>query len=105
MAETFPKPLAHWRASDQTAQDLEVHLATVGYLSGEFASKIKLGAAGEILGLLHDLGKYSHEFQTYIKSAEGLINPDEDDYVDAKERKGKVDHSSAGCPIRLAQTF
>lgn len=90
------KPLAHWRASDQIAQDLDVHLSNVGSLSSVFASKIKLGSAGELLGLLHDLGKYSHEFQAYIKSAEGLINPDEDDYVDAKERKGKVDHSSAG---------
>ncbi|MDO8263108.1 MAG: CRISPR-associated endonuclease Cas3'' [Gallionella sp.] len=88
--------LAHWRASDQTAQDLDVHLVNVGILSGEFASKIQLGPAGELMGLLHDLGKYSREFQVYIKSAEGLINPDEDDYVDAKERKGKVDHSSAG---------
>lgn len=90
------KPLAHWRASDQTAQDLDVHLTNVGYLSGVFASKIQLGSAGELIGLLHDFGKYSQEFQAYIKSAEGLINPDEDDYVDATERKGKVDHSSAG---------
>ncbi|UUZ64430.1 CRISPR-associated endonuclease Cas3'' [Polaromonas sp. P1-6] len=90
------KPLAHWRASDQTAQDLDVHLANVGYWSGVFASKINLGSAGELMGLLHDLGKYSPEFQAYIKSAEGLINPDEDDYVDAQERRGKIDHSSAG---------
>ncbi len=91
-----PKPLAHWRASDQTPQDLDVHLANVGCLSGVFASKIRLGSAGELMGLLHDIGKYSSEFQAYIKSAEGLINPDEDDYVDAQERRGKIDHSSAG---------
>ncbi|MBK6593887.1 MAG: CRISPR-associated endonuclease Cas3'' [Burkholderiales bacterium] len=90
------KPLAHWRASDQTAQSLDVHLANVGHWSGGFASKIQLGSAGELMGLLHDLGKYSPEFQAYIKSAEGLINPDEDDYVDAQERRGKIDHSSAG---------
>ena len=88
--------LAHWRASDQTAQSLDVHLGNVGSLSGQFASKIQLGSAGELMGLLHDLGKYSSEFQAYIKSAEGLINPDEDDFVDAQERRGKVDHSSAG---------
>jgi CRISPR-associated endonuclease/helicase Cas3 len=90
------KPIAHWRAADQTAQNLDVHLTNVGYWAGIFASKLHLGSAGELMGLLHDLGKYSPEFQAYIKSAEGLINPDEDDYVDAKERKGKVDHSSAG---------
>ena len=101
----MPKPLAHWRASDQTAQDLDVHLINVGYLSGVFASKIHLGSVGELIGLLHDLGKYSQEFQAYIKSAEGLINPDEDDYVDAKERKGKVDHSSAGAQYVCNQLF
>ena len=36
-------------------------------------------------GLWHDLGKYSQEFQAYIKSAECLINPDEGDYIDAKQ--------------------
>jgi CRISPR-associated endonuclease/helicase Cas3 len=90
------KPLAHWRAADKTAQDLDVHLTNVGHWCGLFSSKIKLGSAGELMGLLHDLGKYSAEFQAYIKSAEGLINPDEDDYVDAQERRGKIDHSSAG---------
>lgn len=90
------KPLAHWRKSDKKAQDLDVHLSNVGSLSGAFASKIHLELAGELIGLLHDLGKYSQEFQAYIKSAEGLINPDADDYVDAKARKGKVDHSTAG---------
>jgi CRISPR-associated endonuclease/helicase Cas3 len=53
--------------------------------------------AGELIGLVHDLGKYSDEFQVYIRSATGLLNPDEDvDYVDAKRKKGKVDHSTAG---------
>ena len=99
------KPIAHWRATDKTAQDLDVHLTNVGCLSGVFASKIQLGSAGELMGLLHDLGKYSDEFQAYIKSAEGLINPDEDGYVDAKERKGKVDHSSAGAQYVWQKLF
>jgi CRISPR-associated endonuclease/helicase Cas3 len=56
-----------------------------------------MALAGELIGLLHDLGKYSHEFQTYLQSATGILNPDEDeDYVDAQQKKGKVDHSTAG---------
>ena len=51
------------------------------------------------MGLLHDLGKYSGEFQTYLQSAVGLINPDEDEYVDARGLKGKVDHSTAGAQL------
>lgn len=99
------RPMAHWRAADKTAQYLDVHLTNVGRLAGIFSSKIHLAAAGELIGLLHDLGKYSSEFQAYIKSAEGLINPDEDDYVDAKELKGKVDHSSAGAQYVWQKLF
>lgn len=52
---------------------------------------------GELLGLLHDLGKFSAAFQAYLKSAIGALNQDEDeDWVDAKGLKGKVDHSTAG---------
>jgi CRISPR-associated endonuclease/helicase Cas3 len=45
------------------------------------------------------LGKYSKEFQNYFRSAVGLINPDEDDFVDARGLKGKVDHSTAGAQL------
>lgn len=48
------------------------------------------------MGLLHDLGKYSGAFQSYIKSAQGKIEPEDEDYVDAVRTKGKIDHSTAG---------
>lgn len=89
-------PIAHWRAADQTPQYLPAHLTGVGALARTFAAKLDLGSAGELIGLLHDLGKYSAEFQAYIGSALGLKDTDADDYVDAKAQKGKVDHSSAG---------
>ena len=89
-------PIAHWRAADQTPQYLPTHLTGVGALARTFAAKLDLGSAGELIGLLHDLGKYSAEFQAYIGSALGLKDTDADDYVDAKAQKGKVDHSSAG---------
>jgi len=57
---------------------------------------LNLAQAGELMGLLHDFGKYSQEFQSYIRSALGLTNPDEDDFVDARAQRGKVDHSTAG---------
>ncbi len=88
--------IAHVRKSDKKPQRLETHLSEVGEISRELARKIDLPEAGHIIGLLHDLGKYSQAFQNYIKSAEGEIDPDQDGYVDFIAQKGKIDHSTAG---------
>ena len=96
--------IAHRREKDGEIHWLSQHLAEVSKKTGEFASKIGLKEQGEIIGLLHDIGKASQEFQDYIKSAVGLINPDEDDYVDAAGLKGKIDHSTAGAQL-LYQTL
>jgi CRISPR-associated endonuclease/helicase Cas3 len=100
---SMPTPedfIAHVRHVSGDTQSLEQHLKGVSALAQGFASKKGLGLAGELVGLLHDLGKYSQEFQNYLKSATGLLNPDEDDaFVDAKGLKGKVDHSSAGAQL------
>jgi CRISPR-associated endonuclease/helicase Cas3 len=72
-------------------------LLGVGGLAAQFAGKVNMQDMGELLGLLHDLGKFSAAFQAYLKSAIGALNQDEDeDWVDAKGLKGKVDHSTAG---------
>ena len=88
--------LAHVRKSDEAIQRLDTHLSEVGKLSAKFSAKVDLPEAGQLLGLLHDFGKYSQAFQNYLNSAEGRIDPDADDYVDARSLKGKIDHSSAG---------
>ncbi len=94
--ESAGQAIAHVRA-DAKVQLLRTHLENVGRLSATFAAKFRLQKQGELIGLLHDLGKYSDEFQSYIKSATGLINQDEDeDFVDATGLKGKVDHSTSG---------
>lgn len=99
VVEMKKKFIAHLRKKDKEPQYLSEHLNEVSELAGKYASKIGLRESGELLGLLHDLGKASNEFQNYIKSANGLIDPDSDDYVDAKAKKGKVDHSSAGAQV------
>src|SRR3990172_7676072 len=93
--------IAHRREKDGEIHWLSHHLETVSKITGEFSSKIGLKEQGELLGLLHDIGKASQEFQKYIKSAVGLINPDEDDYIDATVKKGKVDHSTAGAQLKI----
>jgi CRISPR-associated endonuclease/helicase Cas3 len=80
----------------QEKQSIEEHLKNVSRVASDNAAKIGLEQAGALIGLLHDLGKYSEAFQNYIKSATGVINQDEDDYVDAGGLKGKIDHSTAG---------
>lgn len=82
-------------------QELCNHLEGVAALARTHAEKIDMGAYGEILGLLHDFGKYSEEFQKYItdaiKSDDTRFNPDEDeDFEDPTGKKGKIDHSTAG---------
>src|SRR3990167_3580345 len=91
--------IAHRREKDGEIQNLLDHLEEVSRKTAQFASKIGLKECGELIGLLHDIGKASREFQQYIKSAVGLINPDADDYIDASQQKGKIDHSSAGAQI------
>lgn len=91
--------LAHHRRSDGAKQALSDHLLGVARLARSHAAKIGMEEQGELLGLLHDLGKYSDEFQGYLGSAVGLINPDGDGYVEAHGLKGKVDHSTAGAQL------
>ncbi len=90
--------IAHIRCKDknEVVQSVITHLEQVSRISSYHASKIGLAKAGEIIGLLHDIGKYSSVFQNYIRSASGMIDQDEDQYVDIGTMKGKIDHSTAG---------
>ncbi len=89
--------IAHRRERDGMEQPLIDHLTQTSQLAERFAAKVGLPEVGKIMGLLHDLGKASGEFQGYLRSRQGLISPDEDGYVDAK--RGEVDHSTAGAQL------
>ncbi|WP_320040837.1 CRISPR-associated helicase Cas3' [uncultured Desulfobacter sp.] len=89
--------VAHHRTQDDEIQTVCEHLTGVASICKKLTAKIGLPEAGELLGLLHDIGKYSTDFQNYIKTETGLLNPDIDDAnVDTKNLKGKIDHSTAG---------
>ncbi|MBC8017746.1 MAG: CRISPR-associated helicase Cas3' [Verrucomicrobia bacterium] len=90
------KFVARYRETDGLPQSLKDHLECTSALASAFAAKLGMPTFGELCGLLHDLGKYSDAFQQYLKSAAGKIDPDDDGYVDARGKKGKIDHSSAG---------
>ena len=88
--------LAHVRKKDMVEQSVAEHLLQTAKLTKEHGQKIGLPCMGELCGLLHDLGKYSDEFQYYIQSEHGLLDPDAEEFVDARGKKGKIDHSTAG---------
>ena len=87
--------IAHLRKSDGQIQSVQAHLKETAVLAKAFAKKLNLELAGELLGLMHDFGKYSRKFQKYIHDETGLLNPDLDD-EESTPNGSKVDHSTAG---------
>ncbi len=61
-------------------QDLYIHLRNVAEYAFQIGNKINLGHTSFLLGLCHDIGKYSKRFQNYIK----------------EDTNELVNHSSAG---------
>ena len=106
--------IAHVRASDGSEQLLYDHLTGTAQISKALATKIGLPLAGELIGLVHDLGKYSQAFQEYIRACVAhdkakAGNRTVDDDCEALELQGKpargsVDHSTAGA-IYLYKRF
>ncbi|HEV2132627.1 MAG TPA: CRISPR-associated helicase Cas3' [Terracidiphilus sp.] len=76
-------------------QLLSEHLSGVAARCSELAKKLGLEKAGELIGLLHDLGKATKEFQDYLLSFERNGEAHDD-------LRGKIDHSTAGAQCLLA---
>lgn len=94
--------IAHIKEDDlknKIIQTVEEHCTNVGNLSSNFLQTVNLSNVGNIQGLLHDLGKLRNQFANYIQSAEGIIDQDSDEYIDANQQKGKIDHSTAGAQL------
>ena len=87
--------IAHVRKADGQPQFLQTHLTETAEIAKLLAAKLDLDRAGELLGLMHDFGKYSRKFQKYIHDETGLFNPDLDD-EESTPNGSKVDHSTAG---------
>ncbi|MDQ0496638.1 CRISPR-associated helicase Cas3' [Paenibacillus brasilensis] len=80
--------IAHIRESDQVIQTVAEHLLETRQLAEAFGDKIGIRHITGLAGMLHDLGKYTEEFQHYIRLA--VQNPDN------PPKRGSVDHSTAG---------
>ena len=95
------QPLAHVRQDNEgqfVEHWLEDHLIDVAALAGGFANSFDSSEWAELAGLWHDLGKYSAEFQGYIKSVSGY-----DPEAHIEGGRGRVNHSSAGAIYALDQ--
>lgn len=82
------KYIAHVREGDGKIQTIEAHLLEVRNIAETLGGKLGVKHIAGLAGMLHDLGKYTKEFQTYI--LEAVNNPD------APPKRGSVDHSTAG---------
>ncbi|MDR3736138.1 MAG: CRISPR-associated helicase Cas3' [Acidobacteriaceae bacterium] len=92
-AEAYGPHLAHLgKTGNQLLSD---HLSGVAAQCSKLAEKLGLGKAGELIGLLHDLGKATNTFQDYLLS----FSSDGEGHDDLR---GKIDHSTAGAQCLLA---
>jgi CRISPR-associated endonuclease/helicase Cas3 len=87
--------IAHVRKSNADIQSLETHLVGTAGLCSFFTATIRMPLCGHLLGLLHDLGKYSAAFQKYIRNITGL-NGEAARAVANKRDRGTIDHAAAG---------
>src|SRR3990167_9764174 len=88
------KPLAHVRqdkSGNWHEHLLDEHSHGVASRAREFAEYFNSADWASLAGLWHDLGKYSNEFQHYIKTVSGY---DAEAHIEGKP--GRVDHSTAG---------
>ncbi|MFT8410720.1 MAG: CRISPR-associated helicase Cas3' [Schleiferilactobacillus perolens] len=83
--------IAHTSRSGESDQDLSDHLHNVATLAGEYAQPLDLYSTGYLAGLLHDAGKYSDAFQTYMWRIQKKL----------PVQRGSVDHAYAGAKILL----
>lgn len=91
---TVPRLGLYDSAIAHVAEDFRVH-SLIDHLRGtsqraeRFAGAFNAAGWGRLAGLWHDLGKFSPDFQRYIRAASGL-----DAHLETKI--GRVDHSTPG---------
>ena len=79
---------AHINPITLREQSVKDHLFNVATISMEYGRKASLDATGQLIGMLHDMGKETNRFNSYIHYSSA--NPND------KSLKGSVNHSTAG---------
>lgn len=79
---------AHINPETLKEQSVKEHLYNVSIMAKEYGSKISLSATSELIGILHDMGKETKIFDSYIHYCS--MNPND------KSLRGTINHSTAG---------
>ncbi|PRR82652.1 CRISPR-associated helicase/endonuclease Cas3 [Clostridium vincentii] len=79
---------AHINPITLKEQSVKEHLYNVSKMSMEYGAKISLEATGKLIGILHDMGKGTKRFDSYIRYS--CKHPKD------KSLKGTINHSTAG---------
>ncbi|MFU8829396.1 MAG: CRISPR-associated endonuclease Cas3'' [Phycisphaerales bacterium] len=80
-------------------EPIETHLEEVATLAANFASSFGAASLGGVLGFWHDLGKYSDEFQNYLRTSSGLERLNA--HIETPDR---VDHSTYGAQLAASKS-
>lgn len=81
------RPIDEWHPLDE-------HLRNVAARAAEFAAALDSADWGWNAGLIHDVGKASPRFQTYLRHENAIDDAEYDERV-----HGRVNHSSAGAAL------
>jgi len=87
--------LAHLRPPGE-GQFLRDHLLRVSAITSRLAAKTGMPRVGALIGLAHDLGKYSTAFQEYLQKVAGNAAMEMEPGFSLR---GSVDHSTSGAQI------
>lgn len=79
---------AHINPTTLEEQSVKEHLESVAALSKEYGAKISLDATAEVIGILHDMGKGTNIFNSYIHYCSA--------HPFDKSLRGSINHSTAG---------
>jgi CRISPR-associated endonuclease/helicase Cas3 len=94
-------PIAHVLLRDSgeyVVHDLAEHLRATARQARDFAAIFDGGDWAYLSGLWHDIGKYSEDFQKYIRGTSGFEKTEA--HIETG-MKGRVNHSSAGALLAI----
>ncbi|MBU3159497.1 CRISPR-associated helicase Cas3' [Clostridium frigoris] len=79
---------AHINPITLKEQSVKEHLDNVSKMSMEYGAKVSLENTGELIGILHDMGKETNKFDKYIHYSSS--------HPSDKSLRGTINHSTAG---------